>query len=123
MQMTPKRSELEEEEKLIKYKDRLKKSVLSQGYYKGIILLPCLEGRIPLMGADLRSLEFVSLDDIGISGKVFLRIASIDSPFRELVSWAYLQIACRPGLPDRDFNEWCDEIVELLKGEGGDKQT
>ena len=56
------------------------------------------------------------------SGRPFLRIASIDSPFRELVAWAYLQIACRPSLPDRDFDSWRDEIVEDVKNRGGSRK-
>ena len=31
------------------------------------------------------------------SEKKFCRVASIDSPFREMIAWAYMQIACRPG--------------------------
>jgi len=100
-----------------KLKGRLPSTVLSHGYFEGIIPFPRLEGRIPAMAANLRDLEFIPLDDIGLSDKAFLRIASIDSPFRELVSWAYLQIACRPGLPDRDFKLWSAEIVALLKEE------
>jgi CheY-like chemotaxis protein len=103
--------------KLEKFSERLKTNVLTQGFHKSMIPFPCLEGRIPLMAADLRGLEFIPLVDIGLTDKAFLRIASIDSPFRELVSWAYLQTACRPGLPDRDFNSWCGEIVSLLKGQ------
>lgn len=101
--------------KLHDYKDRLKKDLLTQGYNGGIIPLPGLKGRIPVMAADLRDLEFINLSNIGFSDKDFERIAAIDSPFRELVSWAYLQIACRPGLPDRDIDSWCDEIVDVLK--------
>lgn len=121
IQVNPGRRKLKDEKELGAFRERLTKSVLTQGYYKEMIPLPCLEGKIPSMAADLRSLEFLPHADIGCSGKAFLRIASIDSPFRELVSWAYMQIACRPGLPDRDFDAWCDEIVALLEGEGGDK--
>lgn len=121
IQMKPGRKKLKDEKELGAFRERLTKSILTQGYYKEMILLPSLEGKIPSMAADLRSLELLPLANIGSSGKAFLRIASIDSPFRELVSWAYLQIACRPGLPDRDFDAWCDEIVSLLEGEGGDK--
>jgi CheY-like chemotaxis protein len=117
IQMKPGRKKLNDGKELEAFKERLTKHILTQGYHKMMIPFPCLEGRIPAMAADLRELEFIPLGDIGLSDKTFLRIASIDSPFRELVSWAYLQIACRPGLPDRDFNLWCDEIVALLKEE------
>lgn len=45
-------------------------------------------------------------------GIAFERIASVDSPFRELVTWSYLQVAGRPGLPDRDLDEWAEGIDE-----------
>lgn len=108
---------------LPKLKDRLPGTVLSQGYFEAVIPFPCLKGRIPAMAANLRDLEFISVTDISISSARFLRIASLDSPFRELVAWAYLQTACRPGLPDRDFDSWRDEIVALLEGEGDSERT
>lgn len=117
MQMNPGRNKLSDNEALKPFKERWTKTVLTQGYYKGMIPLPSLERKIPSMAADLRALELIRLADIGASDKPLLRIASIDSPFRELVSWAYLQIACRPGLPDRDYDSWCEDIVSWLKRE------
>ena len=109
--------------RLAKLKDRLPGTVLSYGYFEAVIPFPSLKGRIPTMAAYLRDLEFIPVGDIGISEKAFLRVASVDSPFRELIAWAYLQIACRPGLPDRDFDLWRDEIVALLEGEGDSERT
>jgi hypothetical protein len=86
-------------------------SILTQGYFETIMFFPKFEGKIPHMAASLRSLELVPLDQIGTEECKFERIASIDSPFRELVAWAYLQVACRPGLPDRNFKEWSREII------------
>ena len=94
--------------------DRLVKTVLSHGYFEAVIPFPCLKGRIPTMMADLRDLEIIPIGDIGVDNKPFLRVASIDSPFREMVAWAYLHTACRPGLPDRDFISWRDEIIGTL---------
>lgn len=110
------------EMQLAKLKNRLPGTVLSPGYFEAVIPFPCLEGRIPTMAASLRNLEFIPIADVGISGAGFLRIASLDSPFRELVAWAYLQTACRPGLPDRDLESWRNEIVADLGTEGGDGQ-
>ena len=106
-------------------KKRLRSTILTQGYLEAVIPFPCLEGQIPTMAANLRDLELIDNQKVGgrDSGRPFLRIASIDSPFRELVAWAYLQIACRPGLPDRDFNSWRDEIVEDVKRANGGKET
>jgi len=64
------------------------------------------------MAADLRQLELISFDKISEEAE-FVRVASMDSPFRELISWAYMQTGCRPGLPDRNLDDWCDEIVSL----------
>ena len=104
-----------------KLKERLSGTVLTQGYFETIIPFPCLKGKIPTMAANLRDLEFIPIQHIG-SSKKFLRIASVDSPFRELIAWAYLQTACRPGLPDRNFDSWRDEIVADLKSDGGEEK-
>ena len=94
-----------------KLRDRLINTVLSRGNFETIMPLPALEGRIPTMVANLRKLELIPLGDIGTSDKPFLRVASLDSPFRELTAWSYVEVAGRPGVPDRDFESWCDEIV------------
>ena len=107
--------------RISKLGDRLRSQVLTQGYIEAVIPFPRLEDRIPTMAANLRDLEFIPIGDIG-SDRPFLRIASIDSPFRELVAWAYLQTACRPGLPDRDFDSWRDEIVANWEIEGSGEE-
>jgi len=99
--------------------DDLKKAlisnVLSQGFYQKMLVIPNLPEVLPDMVANLKELEFVPISEISnIGDKKFVRIASVDSPFRELVSWAYLQIACRPGLPDRDFDTWAEKILPQL---------
>ena len=96
-----------------KLKERLIDTVLSRGYFETIIPFPALQGRIPTMTVNLRDLELIPLDEIGLKDKKFLRIGSLDSPFRELVSWAYVQVSGRPGLPDRDFASWRDEVMDL----------
>ena len=95
-----------------KIKERLR-IVLSEGYTRAIIPLPALEEQIPTMAANLRDLELIPIDNISTE---FLRIASLDSPFRELIAWGYQQTACRPGLPDRNFDSWCAEITKKLNG-------
>ena len=90
--------------------------VLSQGFFNAIIPFPRLQTKIPTMAANLRNLELIPFDKIGsIDSKEFLRIASIDSPFRELVAWAYLQVSCRPGQPERDLQSWAEEIIETVE--------
>lgn len=94
---------------------------LSRGYIEHIVFLPALSKRIPTMAADMRKLELIPFNDIDTgqngddSSEQFVRIASIDSPFREAIMWAYLQTAGRPGLPDRDIKAWSREIVDARK--------
>ena len=92
--------------------DRIAKDMLSQGYIQSIIPFPKLEGFIPTMAANLRSLELIDIHAIGAGGEFqYHRVASCDSPFRELVAWAYMQNAARPGLPERDRKTWAKEII------------
>ena len=35
-------------------------------------------------------------------------------PIREAVIWAYMQNNCRPGLPDRDFVLWTQQIWDEI---------
>ena len=99
------------------FKQELSKHpIFTQGYSGPIVLLPSLRGRIPAMAANLRNLELVPVGKI-IPGEYaeYYIVASIDSPFRELVSWAYLQISCRPGLPDRNIQGWRQEVVDATE--------
>lgn len=92
-------------------KKKFPSPVLTQGYLDGLLPLPSLGGRLPCMAANLRALDLLTFEEIGTDENQFQRVASMDSPFRELVSWAYLQVAGRPGLPDRDFDKWTEEIL------------
>ena len=93
----------------------VKTHLLTAGYRDGMLPLPALKGRIPSMMADLKKLELLPRGDIGIE-KAYERIASIDSPFRELIAWAYLTVACRPAVPVRDFDAWADEVAPAKPG-------
>jgi hypothetical protein len=99
-----------------KVRNRLK-TALTQSNCEGFLSLPELPGILPHMSLNLRDLDLIELDKIGDhdNAKVeFERIVSIDSPFREQIAWAYLQIAGRPGLPDRDFTSTIDGIFMAL---------
>ena len=93
--------------------DRIRERFLSNGYAQSTIPFPALEGVIPTMAANLRDLELIPIGNIGNEAD-FRRVASLDSPFRELVAWAYLQNAGRPGLPDRDLQSWAQEVIRVL---------
>jgi len=66
------------------------------------------------MVADFRRLELINISQIGDGETEYVRVASVDNPFRELVAWAYILCAARPGLPDRDFDAWVEEVVLAL---------
>jgi CheY-like chemotaxis protein len=102
---------------------RFPEPVLTQGYLEALLPIPSLPGRLPCMAANLRNLELLGFDEIGDAEKQFQRVASMDSPFRELVSWSYLQVAGRPGLPDRDFAKWTEEILAACEKEKGESES
>lgn len=91
-----------------KLKEKLPRFVLMPGYYSGLVPLPEMKGVIPHMAADVKDLQLIPLED---AKKDFVVAASIDSPFREMISWAYIQMAGRVGLPDRNCDKWCDELL------------
>ncbi|MCK6484531.1 MAG: hypothetical protein L6R00_10410 [Phycisphaerae bacterium] len=94
--------------------DKVRDEVLTQGFRNGMLPLPSFPGRIPLIAASLKDLEVVRYDQIGppaAEGTAYERIASIDSPFREQIAWAFLSTVARPGMPDRDLMPWARDIV------------
>ena len=68
-----------------------------------------LEGEFPHMICDFKGLEVMDYDKLE---KNFERVVSIDSPFRESIVWADITINGRPGLPDRDCEDWIANIKE-----------
>lgn len=101
---------------LRKLRDRLPQ-MLNQGHLDTVLPLPQLPGRIPVMVAEFRDLDLLDYDSIGRQEekKPFVRVASVDSPFRELVAWAYTRVAGRPGLPVRHTKAWAEEIIVALE--------
>lgn len=93
-------------------------SLLNRGHFDDVLPLPRMGKRIPPMVAQLKRLRVIPYASIARKNETgeYERVASMDSPFRELVSWAYLQVAARPGLPERDVAAWTKEITgELTK--------
>lgn len=98
--------------------NRLPSTMLNPGYLHPIIPLPALGTDIPAMTANLRDLELIPMDQIG-DKSTYRAVASVDSPFREMVAWAYMQTAGRPGLPDRDTSSWAQEIISAMQESKG----
>ena len=96
-----------------KLKERLPER-LNEAQSSGFVVLPPFGNFLPVMAANLRELQLIAIDEVGLQAsdeKPYLRIASLDSPFRERIAWAYLQIAGRPGLPNMNHDHCVEEIV------------
>lgn len=94
--------------------ERIRTTVLTTGHWSGFLPLPEFPSRIPLMVANLKDLEILPYTAIRPApGAVeqFERVASIDSPFREEVAWAFLSTIARPGMPERDLTAWATSIA------------
>lgn len=98
----------------VENKKKLKRELLTRGYKVPVIAFPKLDGHIPTMTANLRKLDLIPIGDVE---EKYTRITSIDSPFRELVAWAYMQTTGRLGLPDRDMDSWLEEIEASVASE------
>ena len=103
------------------------RSILTEGIAGHRLIIPSFEGYVPPMAADLKHLELIAWSRIDLQldstnddaqGPGFVRVASTDSPFREMVSWAYLRVTGRPGMPGIDIDGWVDEISEYLEASG-----
>lgn len=101
--------------------------ILREGIADGLVPIPRFVGHLPSMAANLKRLELLDWEDVRLgeddgraaAGEaVFKRVASTDSPFRELVVWAYLRVTGRPGAPEFDVDGWLDDISDAAGGTG-----
>lgn len=99
------------------------RDMVREGIAGPYVPIPRFRDHVPLMMANLKRLELIPWDriqehtsatELDNGQEAFQRIASTDSPFREMVVWAYLQITGRPGVPEVDVDGWVDHIVEYL---------
>ena len=95
-------------------KSKVKSELLTRPHFNGFIALPEFGENIPTMVANLRRLELIPIKKIGLNKK-YERVASIDSPFREVIAWAYADITGIPGVPDRDFDSWQNQIIKSME--------
>ncbi|MDP2916226.1 MAG: hypothetical protein Q8O91_12350 [Candidatus Aminicenantes bacterium] len=98
-----------------KEQKRRLKTALTKEQCGGYIPLPGLPKIVPVMAVCLRELELIPIGTIGNApgqDVSYVRIASVDSPFRERIAWAYLQISGRPGIPECDLEAFIESIIK-----------
>lgn len=103
-------------------KDKLH-AKFTEGLVGHLLPIPAFRGYVPMMVANLGRLELLEWNQLEVApgqgsesaaeGK-FRRVASTDSPFREMVVWAYLRVTGRPGLPEIDVTGWLDDLSDWL---------
>lgn len=87
----------------------------------GLMPLPDFPSILPHMAIDLRGLELIMYSEIKgfetdtANIATYERVVSVDSPFREALAWAYMHVACRPGVPDREIEPWVSGLIETYK--------
>lgn len=91
---------------------------LSIGYYRNFVFVPELTGVLPCMAINLKALRTIPVAQILGDDAVYRRVSTVDSPFRELLTWAYLQSIGRPGLPDRNRVQWRHDITAQVFNQG-----
>ena len=97
-----------------KQKERLQ-SIITEGMADKMLPIPEFVGKVPMMVANLGRLELLEWP----VDEKFERVASTDSPFREMVVWAFLRVTGRPGLPEIDVDGWLENLSDwLAQGNG-----
>lgn len=102
---------LKKDDSQITLKSKLE-TILTQPQINGYCPLPAYPDLWPHMAIKLRDTELLPFNKWQ---EQFTRIASIDSPFREQIAWAHMQIASRPALPDRDLGVWIESILSTVQ--------
>lgn len=91
---------------------------LHAGYNAAKVALPQLPNKIPYMTIDLKNIIQLAIEEVALSERdinqksKYYRVASVNSPYREQIVWAHMINSCRPGMPERDMNEWAEGIYE-----------
>ncbi len=82
-------------------------SILNTGYSNRFFILPSLGEILPDLIVDMKdicTIEFGDLDK-------YKKIISLSSPYCERLVWAYMQNACRPGVPTLDVEKWVERLI------------
>lgn len=81
--------------------------ILNTGYFNRFFILPSLGKILPDLIVDMKdicTIEFGDLDK-------YKKIISLSSPYCERLVWAYMQNACRPGVPTLDVEKWAERLI------------
>ena len=81
------------------------KTIFNTGFLNQWVPLPGIEGVMPDVAINLKSLFLIKLRDLSND---YQKVLSLSSPYKERLIWAYMQTACRPGVPDLAVEEWVD---------------
>lgn len=90
-------------------------SLLNEGFSRKYYPLPELKGVIPDLVVNLKKIIVVETKEFF---KEYKAIVSLSSPYRERLVWAYMQNACRPGVPTLDAEKWAKKILPDEEDEG-----
>lgn len=91
------------------------KIILNAGFVNEFFPLPAIDGVIPNIAVNLKALKLIPKSQLSSNYK---KIASLSSPYKERLVWAYMQNACRPGVPDLAVEAWIDSLCltsEMVK--------
>lgn len=106
-----------EKEKSISRANKVK-SIMNSGFKGSKVFLPAIHDVLPNLCFDMKQIETIPLNQLeyvassATADKKWIRKASLASPYRERVTWAYLSTACRPGVPTLNVDEWVEEIFK-----------
>ncbi len=107
------------------YEKRLKGAIREGVTDNTYIPIPQFANHVPVMVANLKKLELISLDSVctkksktnnAANRNCYRRVASTDSPFREMVVWAHLRVMGRPGIPEIKIQSWIEDALQVQSG-------
>lgn len=81
--------------------------ILNAGYINKWIPFPGIKEIMPDLAVNLKKLELINLREFKSEYKI---VASLSSPYKERLVWAYMQNACRPGVPDLAVEKWIENM-------------
>lgn len=84
-------------------------TILNTGFERHFVPMPEIKNVMPDLAFNLKKLSLIPLIEIG---GLYEKIASLASPYKERLIWAYMSNACRPGVPDLAVEEWAQKFSQ-----------